>query len=724
MSLILGKVVGQGGYGTVHFGRWQGQACAVKQVLLSESEYQHVAIQREIQLLQQLRHRHIIQFYKSFHHEGQLVIIMDFAEGGSLRHVIEETNNYNSTGSGNKTISEDDLNYTGGSRWAMRLQGWEDRTRIYQEIARGLAYMHSENILHRDLKSANVLMTRHLEVRLCDFGLATVKTTSASKSFADDTAVGGGLKGTLRWMAPEVLDLRPAYSTKSDIYALGMVMWEMAANCTTPFKDQPNQHVVMASVVNGKREMVPDHTPADYRRWIERCWEQDPAFRPDAKEMVGHVSEPEADFADLEYHGSTVDVTSGMISRLSITQPPAFDDELLLPTTKVASPPPSSTLAGDTIQQPTILSIPSDFSNESSKSWGSLSNNSPSTSWAAPTLPEQSSRLPASPPFIPKRPTATKDQDPGGRKGGRDESKIDKGQRTDPKLVLGSRIGSGIFGEVFKGKWARQICAIKKFRRTYAQDREASILHEIGIMERLRHRHIIQFYGTSHHKGSMVIIYELAEGGSLQDALRSPIFFPDTAGAAASQAGAGGGGTTGVAVGDWSTKERLAQEIALGLAYIHDQGVIHRNLRSRNVMLTKDGRAKLTSFALALEIPPTAVKEGGYGYALPHEKGVAGSPRWMAPELLTGGAPIRYSFKSDMYSFGMVLWELSANSCFPFAHLHDEESVFAHVRVGGREHIPDHTPQAFCKWIERCFDSDPTNRPTVEDILDEANELL
>ncbi|KAF9972041.1 hypothetical protein BGZ73_004899 [Actinomortierella ambigua] len=283
MSLKLGKCIGQGGYGTVYHARLGSQSCAVKQVMLTKLEYQQQAIQQEVFILERLRHRYIIQFYRTEYLDGTLAIVMDYAEGGSLTAAI-----------------------------LRRRLDWPTKQRIAQEIVRGLEYMHAENVIHRDLKSGNVLLTRHLEVKLCDFGLATVKTTTASRSTAFRTSNGddsnnndngGGAgnnnritKGTLRWMAPELFAARPKFSFKSDMYALGMVMWEMAADCTTPFKDLPDNMVVMTLVKSGEREVLPETgVPDDYRAWILRCWEQDPANRPEAREMVVEDEDPEDD---------------------------------------------------------------------------------------------------------------------------------------------------------------------------------------------------------------------------------------------------------------------------------------------------------------------------------------------------------------------------------------------------------------------------------------------
>ncbi|KAF9968338.1 hypothetical protein BGZ73_000141, partial [Actinomortierella ambigua] len=157
--------------------------------------------------------------------------------------------------------------------------------RLAHEIARGLEFIHQENVLHRDLNSMNVLLTRHMEVRLADFGSAKVRNMAgtASRNSRSDKE----LKGKLRWAAPELLlTTELTYSAKSDVYRLGMVMWEMAANCTQPFRDQADDALVAQAVKNGSREVLPEDTPASYHEMVERCWHQDPVHRPEASMIV------------------------------------------------------------------------------------------------------------------------------------------------------------------------------------------------------------------------------------------------------------------------------------------------------------------------------------------------------------------------------------------------------------------------------------------------------
>ncbi|KAF9158868.1 hypothetical protein DFQ26_007139 [Actinomortierella ambigua] len=277
-GFTLGECIGQGGIGEVHAARWNGAPVAAKRFLLRG---QDALIQSEVGLIQELRHQHIIDFVGLITHQGSLYMLTDYAEGGSLQALLDTT--------------------------PAKLN-WPAKSLIAHEIAQGLAYIHSHKLLHRDLKSANVLLTRYLEVKLSDFGMARLKMATATKAYGENK------ERNLRWMAPELLAINPLYSTKSDVYALGMVMWEMAAECTTPFPNQADHTIIATHVKSGGRETVPDNTPAEYRRWIERCWVQEPSMRPEAKEMA----QEDMDNADAK--------SPFLRSPLSITSVSSMDD--------------------------------------------------------------------------------------------------------------------------------------------------------------------------------------------------------------------------------------------------------------------------------------------------------------------------------------------------------------------------------------------------------------
>ncbi|KAF9158462.1 hypothetical protein DFQ26_007630 [Actinomortierella ambigua] len=272
-SFVLGNQIGSGGFGSVYCAMLGSQQCAAKECFASYADLSSSAVKKEIDILQQLRHRHIIQYLETLEHNGHIYILMDLAEKGSLAGAIARG----------------------------EVTDWVTKNRIANEVARGLEYIHRREILHRDLKTANVLLTQFMQVKLCDFGLAKVKTISASAS-------SDFFKGTPRWAAPEVTGLRPHYTPKSDVYALGLVMWAMAANRPEPFSDQQSTALVVDLVQRGDREEIPSDTPPAYQTWIERCWHQDPNQRPNAQEVV-LVQQQQLDTTIFESPGSVLELT-------------------------------------------------------------------------------------------------------------------------------------------------------------------------------------------------------------------------------------------------------------------------------------------------------------------------------------------------------------------------------------------------------------------------------
>ncbi|KAF9973991.1 hypothetical protein BGZ73_002713 [Actinomortierella ambigua] len=275
---------------------WRGSRVAVKRFHASSRDFDQEewgAIRKEIQILETLRFSRVVQFYCCVEYKGYQSLIMEYVDGGTLASAILKRR----LGSGE--------------------EGWSNRTRIALEMAEGLAHIHEHGVIHRDLKSANVLLAYGVGVKLCDFGLAVIKTKSAASTYESDK-----FRGTLRWMAPELLRLRPRYSAASDMYAFGMVMWEMATNCTKPFKGQESNEVVANCVKAGEREDVPDNTPTDYARVIEQCWKQDPKERPTARwvedtlrekndesDAGSYMSEPTEEYVSITDSWDTLHLT-------------------------------------------------------------------------------------------------------------------------------------------------------------------------------------------------------------------------------------------------------------------------------------------------------------------------------------------------------------------------------------------------------------------------------
>ncbi|XP_057859089.2 serine/threonine-protein kinase ppk1 isoform X2 [Cryptomeria japonica] len=194
-DLKIGEQIGQGSCGTVYHGLWYGSDVAVK--VFTEQEYSNElidAFRKEVALMKKLRHPNILLFMGAVTSSERLCIVTEFLPRGSLFRLLQR----NTPG-----------------------MDWKRRVRMALDIARGMNYLHHLNppIVHRDLKSSNLLVDKNWTVKVGDFGLSRLKNSTFL------TAKSG--KGTPQWMAPEILRNEPS-NEKSDIYSFGVVLWELA----------------------------------------------------------------------------------------------------------------------------------------------------------------------------------------------------------------------------------------------------------------------------------------------------------------------------------------------------------------------------------------------------------------------------------------------------------------------------------------------------------------
>jgi tRNA A-37 threonylcarbamoyl transferase component Bud32 len=241
--------VGQGSYGFVSQGQWKGVTVGVKRFVKQRlDEDTMLRFREEAALLAELRHPNVVLFIGACVRSPNVCIVTEWIRKGSLRDVLAD-----------------------GS---VKLP-WPTRLGVVKGIALGLAYLHSQEpapILHRDLKSSNVLIDESWNAKICDFGLARMKQENATMTRC----------GTPAWIAPEVI-LRERYTEKADIYSLGIVMWEVATR-KLPFAGE-NLARAAFDVVEGKRPPAPPNAPKSYVGLMTACWHRKPHKRPSAEQV-------------------------------------------------------------------------------------------------------------------------------------------------------------------------------------------------------------------------------------------------------------------------------------------------------------------------------------------------------------------------------------------------------------------------------------------------------
>ena len=202
---------------------------------------------KEAQVMKGLNHPNVVTFYGMLIDQPDTYIIMELAEQGDLRHYLDA--------------------------WRVKEQRRLPMRIVWKwifEAACGIHYLHGIHHTHRDIKSLNYLIMKGLTIKLGDLGLAKEM---------DLTQETSGVRGTCRWMAPEVIKEQKR-SIKSDIYSFGIVVWEVFTTAI-PFEEMKGDFQVMNSVCNGKRPTIPEDCPQQLKELIEVCWQDDYHSRPD-----------------------------------------------------------------------------------------------------------------------------------------------------------------------------------------------------------------------------------------------------------------------------------------------------------------------------------------------------------------------------------------------------------------------------------------------------------
>nr|XP_020187023.1 uncharacterized protein LOC109772735 isoform X2 [Aegilops tauschii subsp. strangulata] len=256
-DLVIGEQVGQGSCGTVYHALWYGSDVAVK--LFSKQEYSEEMIntfRQEVSLMKKLRHPSIILFMGAVASEERLCIVTEFLPRGSLFQLLQKD-----TG---KLDPRRKLN-------------------MAIDIARGMNYLHNSipTIVHRDLKSSNLLVDKNWTVKVADFGLSRLKL----ETFL--TTKGG--KGTPQWMAPEVLRSEPS-NEKSDVYSYGVVLWELVTH-KIPWDTLNPMQIIAAVGFMDRRLEIPSNTDPHWASIIESCWDSDPQRRPSFQELLERLQD-------------------------------------------------------------------------------------------------------------------------------------------------------------------------------------------------------------------------------------------------------------------------------------------------------------------------------------------------------------------------------------------------------------------------------------------------
>ncbi|KYR01119.1 Kelch repeat-containing protein [Tieghemostelium lacteum] len=251
-DIKIEKEIGKGHFSKVWRGTWKGKDVAVKKInIIKEKGKEEIMneFKSEVELLGTLQHPNLVTCYG--YSLNPMCIVMEFLPTGNLFELIH--------------AREHKL----------------DSTLILQfafDIARGMQHLHSRSIIHRDLKSSNLLLDKHFNVKIADLGIA--RETSFTQTM---TTIG-----TVAWTAPEILR-HESYNQKADVYSYAIVIWELLTG-EEPYAGMPAMNAGILVASKELRPELPENCDPNWKKLVSMCWAEDPNKRPSFEDITNYLT--------------------------------------------------------------------------------------------------------------------------------------------------------------------------------------------------------------------------------------------------------------------------------------------------------------------------------------------------------------------------------------------------------------------------------------------------
>ncbi|XP_050789734.1 megakaryocyte-associated tyrosine-protein kinase isoform X2 [Gopherus flavomarginatus] len=248
-------------------------------------------------------------------------------------------------------------------------------------------------------------------------------------------------------------------------------------------------------------------------------------------------------------------------------------------------------------------------------------------------------------------------------------------------LTLGDKIGEGEFGAVLQGEYMGQKVAVKNVKCDVTAQ---AFLAETAAMTKVRHKNLVRLLGVILHNG-LYIVMEYMSKGNLVNFLR----------------------TRGRSVLQPEQLIQFALDISQGMDYLESKKLVHRDLAARNILISEENVAKVSDFGLA-KVDPKGVD----ATKLP--------VKWTAPEALKNN---KFSTKSDVWSYGILLWELFSYGRAPYSKMTLKE-VTEKVEKGYRMEAPEDCPPSLYTLMKSCWETEPGKRPSFRKLTEKLQKEL
>ncbi|KAI4338347.1 hypothetical protein L6164_016686 [Bauhinia variegata] len=636
------EVLGSGGFGRVYKAVLPSDGTVVAVKCLAEKGRQfEKTFAAELAAVAHLRHKNLVRLRGWCVYEDQLYLVYDYMPNRSLDRILFRRP---------ENLKAEPLD-------------WGRRRKIVRGLAAALYYLHEQletQIIHRDVKTSNVMLDSHYNARLGDFGLArwleheleyqTRKTSMKIDNFrlAETTRIGG----TIGYLPPESFQKRSIATSKSDVFSFGIVVLEVVSGRRAIDLTYPDDQIILLDWIrrlsdDGKLLEAGDIRLKDGSYKLSEmehlinigllCTLHDPQSRPNMKWVVEALSDISCILPALpSFHShplyislssptdtssSSANATSSVTDSASTT--PNYDSSIYV------------TAAGETVY------VTADFRNSEMDSSRSMHHQ------------------PCSPfPMI---------------EAPREISYKEIVSITD-NFSDSKRVAEVDFGTAYRGILANHYhVMVKRLGMKTCPALRERFCNELRNLARLRHRNLVQLRGWCTEQGEMLVVYDYSANQILSHLL---FHHPNNG--------------IGHSVLQWHQRYNIVKSLASAILYLHeewDEQVIHRNITSSAVILDADMNPRLSCFALAEFLTRN---EHGHHVITDTSKSVRGIFGYMSPEYMNSGEA---TTAADVYSFGVVVLEV----------------------ISGRMAVDFRLPEALL--VKKIHDLETRKRP-VEDLAD------
>lgn len=651
-ELVFGRLLGKGSQGEVYKASWRGLTVAVKKV--DTSKVSQDIIQdfcSEAEIMRKLRHPSLTLFLGVSIQHPWLCIVTEFVSRGSLFDILHDESN------------------------AMT---WTKALGMAKDIAQGVLYLHEHSppILHRDLKSLNILIDQNWRAKVADFGMTSFQKEGVM------TQCGSPL-----WMAPEMIR-NEKYNEKSDVYSFGVVLWELATK-KIPYRSYQlsPQNLIIKIVKSHLRPRLPDNCPKVYMDLMQRCWHPRAEERPGFREILRIVEECQKESSAVNARADLA--RDARRASVEAKQAPPQDIRLVSGSWQI-----------DLTKEEVVVIKPLGPHRrlENTNSFPSTRNGfgiSSVTNIHMPSTPMmgsyQISEIKAMPSNTKKISETTADFSRTNMVTAPNNSLLERKETVaefvpcDPYEGADPSPNQYYLGS-YRGKEVTITrCPLPPSLLAENGSGRAKLSSLMDVIQHLRHPNIVLFMGAFYKPDHIGIVHERMSLGSLQGVLFDSEMQIS-----------------------WDWMIQILIDISQAMAYLHGNKppIIHEDLRPSRCLVDVNGTVKVGDF-LVVDL----------------EKRLNRNPLaptvWTAPELFSN--PLHRTPSSNVYSFAMVAAQVLLRKPL---YVHDNfETLLGEIVKGRRPDLPSFISSPLKDLLTKCWDTQPERRPRFQQITEALQSI-